>query len=569
VIFADASFRRCHHHPLTVGDMESTELTECSAERKESPVRSIRLRARVAVIALCAALTLLGGSPAFAQTTDESPTVASVGRESSLLIYHQITHATGGTGSVGPAVLSADGTTAVFTDAPGTGAAETPNRIFTVDSEGGAPVEVDSYQTLCYCGSILDISDDGSAVISSDAVQLRIADGGGARELVRLASNEIPAISLSGDSRTVFFIVRRDTQLSADGKAMPRGVWAIDADGGNLRQIVSAEDVAAAAGATVDQTGCCFNGDGRALDVSSDGNEIVFDAYANGLYLFAVDAGGGKPRILLGPENYVKRVAISGDGATVGYDVTPPAPATDDNQIGVIPFAGGQPRQLAKNTGSGFSEPLQLTADGSRLLDSPNGMLYDTVTGDVRELAVLTPGAGAHTDLLAGGMPRGTMNADATRFLYVMRTIRCADCPNLPEQLARLDVGTAETTDAPSIGGTVIDPASVVIEGGSTATVSAKIAASGKVIAVGVVALDHGRFDGNVANVALFDDGTNGDAVAGDGTFSDNMIKHGFFQMRDDDTGPRTLRIQVEVESSDRMRQATAVDVGPLTVVAQ
>ena len=43
------------------------------------------------------------------------------------------------------------------------------------------------------------------------------------------------------DGETVFFLVRRDA-ATADG-AMPlaRGVWAIDAGGDNLRQVIGAE----------------------------------------------------------------------------------------------------------------------------------------------------------------------------------------------------------------------------------------------------------------------------------------------------------------------------------------
>ena len=117
-------------------------------------------------------------------------------------------------GGQGP-VLSSDGSRAVFAVAPGTGDPAKPNRIYVVNADGTGLREVDAYQTLCYCGSIVDISANGSRVLSSDAVQLRIAatDGGGGRTLLTLNSNELAAIRISGDGNRVFFSLRRTPAL--------------------------------------------------------------------------------------------------------------------------------------------------------------------------------------------------------------------------------------------------------------------------------------------------------------------------------------------------------------------
>jgi hypothetical protein len=167
------------------------------------------------------------------------------------LVYHQITNLPAETGSLGYPVLSGDGTTAVFSEALGTGDPATPNRIFTIGSDGSGMTEVDSYVPLCFCGAIVDISNDGGTVVSTDSMQVRIVDAGGARELVSLASNEISAAVISGNAQTVFFLVRRDTATTDGATQLPRGIWAIDASGGNLRQLVDANDIATALGVTI------------------------------------------------------------------------------------------------------------------------------------------------------------------------------------------------------------------------------------------------------------------------------------------------------------------------------
>src|SRR6478736_3044835 len=179
-------------------------------------------------------------------------TIAPVSAQAAgdLYVYHQITNLPEETGSLGFPVLSGDGSTAVFTQAPGTGDPATPNRIFTINADGSGQTEVDSYVSLCYCGSTADISNDGSAVVSTDSVQVRIADAGGARELIALGSNEITAAVISGNGQTVYFLVRRDTVTRDNALPIPRGIWAIDASGGNLRQIIDANDIAASLGIT-------------------------------------------------------------------------------------------------------------------------------------------------------------------------------------------------------------------------------------------------------------------------------------------------------------------------------
>ena len=497
-----------------------------------------------------------------------APPSAAAQATGSWFVYHQITNLPAETGSLGYPVLSGDGTTAVFTEAPGTGDPATPNRIFTIGSVGSGMTEVDSYVPLCFCGAIVDISNDGGTVVSTDSMQVRIVDVGGARELVSLASNEISGVVLSGNGQTVFLLVRRDTATTDGATQLPRGIWAIDASGGDLRQLVDANDIATVLGVTIEETGCCFHSDGRPLDASDDGGRVVFAAAAAGVeHFFSADGSGGNLVQLGGDMQYTMRVAVSGDGTLAAYDGTPMGATLND--VAVIPAGGGEEQVLIAMPYSGYDEPLQLTQTGNRLLVSSNGLLFDTATGAAELLGVSIDGVGGnHEAVLTDGLPRGTMDAEGQQFLYAMRTVRCADCANQQEQLATMSIDPVDLDEAPVISNGRIEPASILPEYGSEAVVSASVATDEQVLGVGFAALlDGATVDVNVGHMlVLLDDGTKGDAVAGDDIYTAGGIVHAPIAIREPDTGPRTVRIAVEVEDANGLRHATAVDIGTLTV---
>lgn len=500
-------------------------------------------------------LPVLATAPVSAQTTGD------------LYVYHQITNLPEETGTLGYPVLSGDGATAVFTEAPGTADPATPNRIFTILADGAGQTEVDSYVSLCYCGSTADISSDGSAVVSTDSVQLRIAGAGGARELISLGSNEISAAVISGNGQTVFFIVRRDTVTRDNALPIPRGIWAIDASGGNLRQLVDANDIATSLGVPAEQTGCCFHADGRPLAVSDDGSRVVFAAYGGtGEHFFSSDGSGGNLVQLGGIQQAAMRVAVSGDGTLAAYDGTPAGASLND--VAVIPAGGGNPTVLTTMPYSGYVEPFQLTRTGSKLLVSSNGLLFDTATGASVQLGVSITNLGGNQEaVLTDGLPRGTMDALGESFLYVMRTVRCADCPNQQEQLATLSIDPVDLGEAPMIADASIAPDTIGLDRNGEAVATATITTGNTVLGIGFAALLDGSPDVNVGSgVLLLDDGQNGDTAAGDGIYTAAGIVHSMVTARDDDTGPRIVRIAAEVEGADGRRHATALDSGTLTV---
>jgi hypothetical protein len=243
-------------------------------------------------------------------------------------------------------------------------------------------------------------------------------------------------------------------------------------------------------GIPLDPNACCFHGDGHPLDVADDGSRLVFVSYgADGEHVISANGDGSNLVDLRGGLSYAMRVAISGDGALVAYDVTPAG--VDQNEVIVTPFGDVSPHVLvAAMPYSGYLEPFQLTQTGSKLLVSSNGLLFDTASGDAELLGASISGVGGnHEAVLTDGLPRGTMDDAGEQFLYVMRTVRCADCANQQEQLATMTIDPVDLGSAPVISNGSIAPASILPEYGSEAVISASVSTEGQVLGVGFSAL--------------------------------------------------------------------------------
>ncbi|MGH9940534.1 MAG: Ig-like domain-containing protein [Blastocatellia bacterium] len=483
------------------------------------------------------------------------------------LAYHQITSFTDSVNSSGGGApkISANGNRIVYTMSPGAGDPKNPNRIFVMNPDGTGQKEVDAYGTLCFCASALDLSNDGSQVISSDTVQLRIASAAAAagRELVALSSNEISYIRIAGDGSRVFFQTGRDTTLRAAAAQLPiqRGVWVINPDGGGLRQIVGPRqisDLTKVPEAEVFR----FDTNGPSLDVSNDGSRIVFGVNARGQRIFAVNLDGGGLRQILGPVNFVSHAGISGNGAKVYYDVIPtPGTAPLPQEIGVINFDGSGRLALTNSASpppSGFpttGDRMQLSADGGQLLIGSPGVLYDTTTGAALQLSARFGPLG----LLYSGLSRATMNGAANRFIYLF-TDNAAIL-----QIVTLDLDPASLGASPSIAAPSLNPLFALINGGSTATVSARLSTNAELILAECVILSNGLFDRNSSSEPLFDNGRFDDAIPDDGIFTYNAVGADCCAT----PGPRVARINAMARANDGGLHATAVDFAPFFIFAQ
>jgi Tol biopolymer transport system component len=485
------------------------------------------------------------------------------------LAYHQLTTWTTGVVTAGERapLLSDNGQTIAFTRDPGSGETPALNRIFVMNTDGSGEREIDAYEPRCYCGSLIDISADGSTVVYSDTVQLRIANasGGGGRELAVNSSNEINAVRISGDGRTVVFRVYRDTQQ------FERGIWAINGDGTGLRQLVGPAQIGPLLGVAPEEAP--FFGGTSGLDVSANGGRIVFTTYAEvdpatgsaREALFAVNGDGSDLHRLLGPTfTYVLANAISGNGFTVA-SITSDA-ATGVQQAGTVGFDGSNERILTDSTtphpGTGNNLPsgerIQLSGDGTRLLLGSTGLLFDTRDGAQLALGLQIPPAPGQNALVPDGLPVATMDTGATRVAYLFQPAAG------PLQVARLDLNPAELVAVPLISEARLDPNYVLVQGRSTATVSARLSPLEPAPWVGARVVRNGLPDeASFSGIALVDDGaTGGDATAGDGVFTNTIATCC------EEVGPRVVRLQAERVSADGIQQAMAVDITPFAVVA-
>ena len=472
------------------------------------------------------------------------------------LAYHQITSFTSDLIINSAPLLSGDGNRVVFAQAPGPEPVRT-SHIFVINADGTGQLEVDTYEQRCGCGASLDISADGSKVISSESVQLRIAngDGSGALLLVALQSNEINAIAISGDGSKVFFRVYRNTfTLASD--PVERGVWVINADGSELRQLVGPAQMEALGLPPTD----FFGSAGEVLASSTDGSQIVFGAFNDpqsggfGNGLFGVNLDGTGLHDFLGRVGFLLQGGISSDGSKVFYNITTVTPG--NREIGVTNFDGTGQLTLADDRTlprvfPSSGDRVQLSGDGSRLLLGSSGVLVNTDGSGMVQLGITTPSSGELQWLLYDGMFRATMNGSASRFAY--HALPFAQ----PRQLATLEINPETLGDAPSIANPMIAPSFVLTMGRSAATVSANVSASNPLIRVGNTVLLNGLDDPNVFHQIMLD--------MANGFFTNNNISTN----SDAVVGPRTVRVQSGVRGSDNQLHATAVEFQPFAVVDQ
>ena len=279
--------------------------------------------------------------------------------------------------------------------------------------------------------------------------------------------------------------------------------------------------------------------------------------------LFAVNSDGTGLHRLLGPTfTYVTGNALSGDGATVAYITSDFA--TGRQEAGVVGFDGSGQGTLTDSTtphpGTGNNLPsgerIELSGDGSRLLLGTTGLLFATGNGAQLALGLQIPPAPGQRPLVPDGLPVATMDAAATRVVYLFQPAAG------PLQLARLDLNPAELVDVPMISEPRVDPNYVLIQGRSSTTVSARLSPLEPAPWVGGRVLRDGLpDDANFPPFALVDDGTTGDAKAKDGVFTNSIATCCA------EVGLRVVRLQAERVTADGEQEAMAVQVSPFAVV--
>jgi len=347
------------------------------------------------LLRLCALLALV--LPALPGHVAAAP--PTQGMRSPLMHYHELIQRPDGSSSIEDAILSGDGRRAFWLESRGV---PKVNRLFALDIDGGQPNEIDVYQTLCACQTRVEVSDDAGTVVSTDGMRIRILAGvatfGTPREVLRLAENVISAMRISGDGKIVVFMVVRDTSIFEPnpfkrGALIPRGVWAMNADGEAPIHLAGVEEIAAATGAAVAELQADPDFASaeaiHALDVSDDGGRIIFGAHAGAAGDAVFSLTGDAPlNKLYGLVGSVGQTAVSGDGQTVAF-------MTETQGSSRVLVISGGILQLAPLYSMVSGERLQLSRDGSTLLGKgPAGAaLVEVATLTPRRLFLTLPGS--------------------------------------------------------------------------------------------------------------------------------------------------------------------------------
>ncbi len=470
------------------------------------------------------------------------------------IAYHQITSLPDGAVYRTSTAISGNGAVIAFTHDRG------PNEIYTMNFDGTGQHLVDSYRALCYCGSTVDISDDGSRIVSTEGKQIRLVANGAAQPLLTTDDSAaghsagISGLRIEGDGRRVFFLVGRDTMIAGGPKPVPlqRGLYVMNSDGSGMRQIVGPNEIAALFGMTASSYYIpSFTDNGNApnhtLSVSTDGAHIVFGATkANGTEgIFGVNLDGSGLHFVLGPVPYVHHLAISGNGLKVLYDATVSNFIVD---TGVVNFDGSG-RLMLRQDGIGERPGVQLSADGKLLL--AYDILYNTDGSGALQLGTLLNWFTLGSPSTAGS---AVMNSTATRFVYSWVPPRSYSQGF--SQLVSAEINPANLGSAPTFINPFVDPGYAVAGGSSRATVTTGLSPHDRVKGVNYALVRNG----------LVEDPVNGDiglTDGGDGNFKSNNV----IAKSTAPVGERLLRLFAWVSDASGLQHGTLVDIAPFSVV--
>jgi len=484
------------------------------------------------------------------------------------IVYRQISDFPGG-GSVGNIFnmkMSADGSKIVFVSG---------TKVFTINTDGTNLVEVFDNTAARGAPRWIDISANGAKVIW-DAFNLQtrvydifIANSDG--------SNRVPiAPTFQNQFGTEALNIVLNPALTADGSRIyfthagstidVAGGYRLNADGTGLTKLFSYRQMSALFG----KDGSEYNGnlafrvtlaisdDGSRLvfgtfNFQADGNVIAFDS-ATGLrkltnFLAGMNAGG---------------ITLCGNGSKVVVARNLPFPESRDPAI-AMHFDGSNQIEIIRAIGSGIGSVLiGMTTNGAQLLTNAAATtsLYNTDGSGQLDLNVFEcdlPFADPVFGANAGSDPNDGFNASITaegrRFAFVTKQGQ--------HQLWVADINPSSLGDAPAISEVNFNPTWVLADRSTSSTFTGR--ATGGQSGVRHVCIDplkNNAYQFRAFAGTLFDNGTNGDATAGDGLYTNNAI------IRDlaapDPVGPYAARFYAY---ANNLRQITAVDAVPFFVL--
>lgn len=363
----------------------------------------------------------------------------------------------------------------------------------------------------------------------------------------------LSSIAVNDDGSKVYFTLTMDDLiLGTTTNPLKAGVWEMNPNGSGRRLIA---DINAMRAAVPSHTpGSDRVGAPEGLSISQN-NRIVF-SYSLGSSVnqtMGVNADGSGLR-LIGPQvNFPNSVTISRDGSRVAFDQYSPKNVNTvgwDNTGHVVQVVPGH----------GSNDPLRLTDNGShlalvdRLLRSDGGTFRSLRSGT------------------SGSVLADTLDAPFLQISADGRKICAVRNFGTTSSVMMIELDPDTLRGAPDISNTAMTPGYLVHNNSSATTATAQVTYFGTPNGayngsyVWARLFQDGLPDQNdyAGDGGLFDDGTNGDAVSGNGLFTQNQFTYNYTASA---FGPRVVRFVAENIVSG-LRHATMVDHQPFFVLA-
>ena len=382
-----------------------------------------------------------------------------------------------------------------------------------------------------------------------DLYTLTTASGAPVKVLTMSNPGSIASIAVNDDGTKVYFIIRADDTIFNSTTVLQGGVYEINPDGSGRRLVTSLNAMKALVGGDASAWAGGLAAEGLAI---SQNNRLVFTfqpVYATFMnQIMGVNADGTGLHIM-GPQvNNPSSVTISRDGSRVAFDQYGPRDLHTvgwDNTGHVVQVVPGH----------GY-DPLRLTGNGSHL-----ALVDRLLRADGGGLRSLRSGTSGSILAVGSDAPYLQISADGRKICSVKNFGNTST-------LVMLELDPDNLRGAPDITNTAMTPGFVVHNNGTQATATAQATYSGTPNSAFVFAnlmlngLPDPVFHAPVGT--LFDDGTNGDAVGGNGLYTQNRFS--FFYPASA-LGPRVVRFVTENTISG-LRHATMVDHEPFFVLA-
>jgi len=488
------------------------------------------------------------------------------------LSYEQITHFETEL-SIASMKISAEGDKIVFsTSGPAV-------KVFTINVNGTGLTQIFDFERTGF-GPSVDISGDGNRIAWCDGygeLYSANSDGSDLRELATLLPHPNPIWSdfepeiplpprITLDGSRIFFI-------NAVWDAEASGVWRIDSDGTDLKQIFNylelSHDAFGSDGSEYDR-GSAFS-DG--FSISGDGSTMIF-----GNRLFKIGEGDysrGHAVVLRGTVFYRLgeyaagtqpfATDVSGDHFFMFRRELSAATGEDEINIYKVPLGTGDSVKLigglsilaaSRNVQLALGGSLAIVQGGMGTPYQPPITLVDAVSESHLDLVNVD---GASLKLGNFRMSLATLPS-ITDNGYVF----CFLAPSIPQQIWICRLGSDAVNLEPSITEVELNPDFVSSDRSTTSTFKARVqSVNGPIQSVQFSAFREGTYHFRVLTsdfpfTFMMDNGTFGDAHAEDGIFTNNNIRKDLPETPD---GPYTVRI----DATDG-KNISAVDAEPFSI---